>query len=387
MILDNLSDFFLGLTDPRTPDNQTYPFEYLMLMALCGSMAGISSCVGLADYAETYASFFSSYFKLPYTPRHDTFLELLSRIDSEEMEKWFRARTGDIIKLCSLVPMPETRSKKNKKSCSKYQQICIDGKTIRNSGFNNPFHIVSAWYENLEIVLGQEKVEDKSNEITAIPKLVESISLPKNCIISIDAMGCQSEICQKIIDRKAEYVVSVKENQPTLFINTLTQIEEEFEQASSTYQSENKGHGRIEKRHCMAMGVDTEKYDFKNWPGIKAIYVVDSDILTKRRGKEKRSLTSRYFISSVLIPAEEMLQIIRNHWGIEVKLHWRLDVVMNEDKACIQEEMAAINVNRLRKMSLNILNPIRGDKSVASMNRKCMNPTNSINILDNLFYP
>lgn len=386
MISENLRDFFLGLTDPRVPDNQQYPFEYLMLMALCACMAGIDSCVGIADYAETYASFFSSYFKLPYTPRHDTFLEILSRIDSQEMEKWFRNRTGDIIKLRSQIPIPETKNKK-KKSSSKYQQVCIDGKTIRNSGFNNPFHIVSAWYENHEIVLGQEIVADKSNEITAIPKLIDSIELPENTIVSMDAMGCQREICQRIIDKGANYIVAVKGNQPTLFFNTLFQIEEDYEKAHSTHQSENKGHGRLEKRHCVAMGVDPENYDYNDWPSIQAVYAVDSDVITKRKGKEKRSLTTRYFVSNILLPAEEMLGIIRSHWGIEVKLHWRLDVVMNEDGACIQEEMAAVNINKLRKMSLNILNTVRGDKSLASMNRTCMNPDNSINILNKIAYP
>lgn len=384
----NLVEFFEGLTDPRIKDNQKYPFEYLMLMALCATLAGIDSCLGIADYAETHASFFSSYFNLPYTPRHDTFLEILSRMDQREMETWFRKRTNDILKLIPDLLQP--KDIENKKSASEkinYQQVCIDGKTIRNSGFINPFHIVSAWYENLGIVLGQEKVANKSNEITAIPALIESLELPKNTLISTDAMGCQSEICQKIVDKGADYVIAVKGNQPTLFLSTLAQIEEDFEQAESTHQSENKGHGRTEKRHCIAMLADHEKYNFKDWPGLKAIYAVDSDVITKQRGKEKRSLTTRYFVSSILIPAEDMLGYIRKHWGIEVKLHWRLDVVMNEDQACIQEEATAINMNKLRKMALNILNPIRGKTSIASMNRKCMNPAQSIKILEKLLYP
>lgn len=383
-----LVEFFEGLTDPRVKDNQKYPFEYLMLMALCATLAGIDSCVGIADYAETYANFFSSYFKLVYTPRHDTFLEILSKMDQNEMEIWFRKRTHDILELIPNTPQPKT-TQNNESSSPKtnYQQVCIDGKTIRNSGFLNPFHIVSAWYENMGMVLGQEKVADKSNEITAIPELIESLELPENTLISIDAMGCQSEICQKIMNKGANYVIAVKGNQPTLFMSTLTQIEEDFEQSESTYQSENKGHGRLEKRHCVAMLADPEKYNFKDWPGLKAIYAVDSDVITKRKGKEKRSLTTRYFISSVLIPAEDMLEYIRKHWGIEVKLHWRLDVVMNEDQACIQEEAVAINMNRLRKMALNILNPIRGNTSIASMNRKCMNPAQSIKILDKLLNP
>lgn len=382
------ADFFEGLTDPRAKDNQTYPFEYLMLMALCATLAGIDSCVGIADYAETHAYFFSSYFNLPYTPRHDTFLDILSRIDQDEMEVWFRKRANDIVKIISCIPKPEDlENEKSKSKNTKYQQICIDGKTIRNSGFLNPFHVVSAWYENMGIVLGQEKVSDKSNEITAIPKLIESLELPENALITMDAMGCQSEICQKIIDKGADYIIAVKENQPTLFLSTIAQIEEDFENAESTYESENKGHGRIEKRRCVAMPADIEKYNFKDWPGLKAIYVSDSDVITKRRGKEKRSLVSRYFVASALTDAEDGAEYIRNHWGIEVKLHWRLDVVMNEDQACIQEESAAINMNKLRKMALNIMNVTRGKVSLASMTRKCMNPSQAIKIFDKLFNP
>ena len=382
------ADFFEGLTDPRAKDNQQYPFEYLMLMALSATLAGIDSCVGIADYAETHASFFSSYFKLSYTPRHDTFLYILSKIDQEEMEAWFRKRANDILKIASCTPVSEeTQSKKSTPKKIKYQQICIDGKTIRNSGFTNPFHVVSAWYENAGIGLGQEKVSDKSNEITAIPKLIESLEFPKNTLISMDAMGCQKEICQKIIDREADYIIAVKENQPTLFLSTLAQIEEDFENAESMYQSKNTGHGRIEKRHCVAMSADNLKYDFKDWPGLKAIYAVDSDVITKRRGKEKRTFATRYFVASALMSAEDGLEYIRSHWGIEVKLHWRLDVVMNEDQACIQEEAAAINMNKLRKMALNMLNTTRGKTSVASMTRKCMNPSQTIKIFDNLFNP
>ena len=381
-------DFFEGLTDPRAPDNQKYPFAYLMLMALCAALAGIDSCVGIADYAETHAAFFSSYFNLTYTPRHDTFLNILSRIDKDEMEVWFRKRTGDILKLVShLLKTESSYGKAGSLPQKTYQHICIDGKTMRNSGFTNPFHVVSAWYETKGIVLGQEKVDDKSNEITAIPTLIASLDLPENSLITLDAMGCQRDICQQIIDKGADYVIAVKGNQPTLFFNTLTQIEEGFEKAQSTYQAENKGHGQIEKRQCTALKIDPKEHGFKDWPGLKVVYAVDSDVITKRRGKEKRSLTTRYFISSVLIPADEMLGYIRRHWGIEVKLHWRLDVVMNEDHACLQEEVAALNMNRLRKMALNVMNLTKEKMSFASMNRKCMNPSYAITILNKLLNP
>lgn len=382
----DLTYLFDGLTDPRAKDNQKYSFHYLMLITLCATLSGIDSCVGIQDYAEAYVDFFSSYFKTPFTPRHDTFLELLSKLDNQEMEVWFRKRTRDILMFVQNHSPPTTApSPKNKVKTHKYRHFCIDGKTIRNSGYNNPFHIVSVWFADQEIVCGQEKVAEKSNEITAIPTLVESFDFPDHSIISIDAMGCQVDICQKIIDKGADYVISVKENQPTLFMSTLSQIEEENHH--SLCYTENKGHGRVEKRWCTAMAVDQKKRDFKGWPGIQAIYAVDADVLTKRRTKETRSLTTRYFVSSVLLPAEDMLTIIRNHWGIETKLHWRLDVTTNEDEACIQDETTAVNVNKLRKFSFNLLNPLKEKNSMASMFRKCGNPTHAIKILDKYFYP
>jgi predicted transposase YbfD/YdcC len=383
----DIKKLFEGLTDPRAKDNQTYPFECLLLIAVSAIMSGIDSFTGIEDYAETHKSFFDSYFKLTYTPTHDTFNRLFQILDINEFEAWFRIKSKVLIAFIEANNPPGLATfDKKTGQISRLKHIAIDGKTVRNSGFLKAYHIVTAWRVDHKIAIGQIKVEEKSNEITAIPVLIESLQSLDNTVVTMDAMGCQREICEKIIAKKGSYIIAVKENQPRLFENVRAQIEEEFETAYENCMTENKGHGRIEKRWCTAQDVDHKKFDFRNWPGIKTIYAIDSDILQKKRGVEKRHLATRYFVSNVKLSAEEALEKIRGHWGIEINLHWCLDVSLNEDGACIQLENAVVNFNVLRKFALNTLGVVKGKKSMVSMFRHCALPTNSINILDKFFH-
>lgn len=372
-----VKEFFSDLKDPRSPSNQTYPFECLMLMSICAAMAGIDSYVGIEDYAATHKDFFDDYFDLEYTPRHDTFLRLYLSLDMADFERWFRGKTGSLLEFIRM---------KNPPGINTLSHMVIDGKTIRNSGFLESYHIVTAWLADHKVALGQVKVHEKSNEITAIPELIQSQDTLKDTVVTIDAIGCQSHICDLIIEKDGSYIIAVKENQPTLFQSTQAQIEETFEQAYSKHMTENKGHGRQEKRYCVAQEVDVINFDYKDWPGIKTIYAVDTDTIRTKRGQEKRYLATRYFVSNLRLNADEALGIIRAHWGIEVNLHWCLDVSFNEDGACIQHERAAINMNVLRKFALNVLTFEKGKKSFKSMFRHCMLPSNAITILDKLFY-
>jgi predicted transposase YbfD/YdcC len=381
-----LTELFSGLEDPRAVDNQKYPFKYLMFISVCAAFSGIDSYVGIEDYAETHKDFFDKYFNLPYVPRHDTFSHLFSLLERDKLETWFRSKTNDLLAfIASEAPRETGKTSENNKK--RFNHIAIDGKTIRNSGFLNSYHMVTAWFANHKISLGQVKIDDKSNEITAIPELIEQIDFPNDTIITIDAMGCQREICHKIIEKGCHYFIAVKENQPTPFESTVAQMEEHCDKEHSLHESSNKGHGRVEKRWCTAHAVDTQNFDYKDWPGIKAIYAIDADIVTKRRGKEKRSMSSRYFLSSVLLPADEAAEYARDHWGIEINLHWCLDVSLNEDEACIQSENSAINMNILRKFALNILEQVKGKKSMKSMFRNCAIPQNTIKILNKCFCP
>ena len=368
----DLRKFFKEITDPRHPDKQTYPFEYLMLIAICAAMAGIDSYAGIEDYAETHKEFFDSYFKTPYVPRHDTFIRLFQGIDINEFEQWFRLKTQELIDFIERHNLPLVQEIKH---------MAIDGKTVRNSGFLTPYHIVTAWRSDYKLAVAQVKVEEKSNEITAIPTLLDAFDTLKDTVITIDAMGCQIDICEKIISKNGDYIIAVKENQPTLFMHVQAQIEEDFKQAYSTCSTEDKGHGRREKRWCAAQTVNLTKFDFKQWPGIKAIFAVDADVYQKKKGQEKRTQSTRYFVSSKAFEANEALSFIRNHWGIEVNLHWCLDVSFNEDNACCQRDNATINMNLLRKFALNILTLDKEKKSMTAMFRRCMNPHQPIKIL------
>lgn len=371
----DITNLFEELTDPRDQSGQIYPFENLMLMAVCAAFAGIDSFVGIEDYASTHKDFFDQFFKTSYFPRHDTFNRLFGALDMVEFEQWFRKKAQAVVDFVSTHnPNP-----------SFFNHIAIDGKTIRNSGFTKPYHIVTAWLATNKIALGQVKVDEKSNEITAIPELIAALDLEKTVVTS-DAMGCQRQICKDIIAKGGHYLIAVKDNQPTLFENVIAQIEETFEKGHSQTFATNKGHGRHEKRWCLVMNADKESYNFRDWPGIKSIIAVDSDVVkTDRSGKKKHSQATRYFVSSTVMEADQALEIIRAHWGIEINLHWCLDVSFEEDTAGVQLENAAINLSVLRKFSLNSLTAVKGKKSLRSMFRYCMAPQNAIKILNNIY--
>jgi predicted transposase YbfD/YdcC len=348
----NLTELFEGLSDLRGTSNQTYPFTYLMLIAICASMAGIDSFVGIEDYAAAHKDFFDRYFGTIYTPRHDTFNRLFQNIDSAKLETWFRKQSQKLISFIEQNKPPMLASETP--NVSRKNHIPIDGKTVRNSGFERSYHIVTAWCANHKITLGQIKVAEKSNEITAIPVLIDEIDV-KGSVITIDAMGCQRAICEKIIEKEAHYLIAVKDNQPTLFSNVVSQIEENFEDAYSAHETTNKGHGRCEFRRCVAQTFNHQDFNAHNWPGLTTIYGVDSDVTRrKKNGDTKRSLATRYFVSNIKLETPEALEIIRAHWGIEINLHWCLDVSFNEDGACVLLENAVVNGNIMRKFALNI---------------------------------
>lgn len=344
-----------------------------MCMAVCALMAGIDSFVGMDDYAKIHKAFFDGYFNHIYTPSHDTFRNLFRDLNMQEFETWFRKTAEQLKSFMDKANFPSSGNRR--------KHYALDGKTVRNSGIEKPLHIVTAWLSGYGISMGQVTVDEKSNEITAMPKLLKELDI-KGAVITSDAMGCQQELCSLIIENGGDYIIAVKENQPTLYHNVVAQIEETFEFAYSEHMTKEKGHGRIEMRKCLVMEKNEEDYNFKNWPGLKTMICVDTDVTRKnKKGEQKRSLMTRYFISSMKLDALEALDIIRAHWGIENKLHWCLDVSLNEDKACILEENAVVNINILRKFVFNIFTSLKEKTSFPSMFRQCMAPQNAIKFL------
>ena len=255
--------------------------------------------------------------------------------------------------------------------------IALDGKTLRRSHDRNSgkaaIHMVSAWASENSLVLGQTRVDAKSNEITAIPELLNLLDL-SGCIVTIDAMGCQKKIAQQIVNREADYILAVKENQGRL----LADVKDLFGCGQSTgfedmkhdfCQTIDKGHGRIEIRRCWTID-DPEQLSYvefgKEWPGLSSIGMVTAE----RREGDRVSVESRYYISSLESDASRLLQATRSHWGIENSVHWVLDVSFREDESRVRTGNAPENLAIIRHMALNLLRQDRTSKISIRAKRK-----------------
>ena len=243
--------------------------------------------------------------------------------------------------------------------------ISIDGKTIRNSGKESALHIVSAWCHQNQLVFGQEKVNSKSNEITAIPKVLDLLDL-ENKVITIDAMGAQREICQKIVGAKGDYVISLKGNQRTLHNDVKLYLSDPKNHETINENNE-KGHGRLEQRIAIVAHDVAWLNELHDWPGLNGIGQITATVWKK--GKETKE--TRYYISSLALDASRLNEIARKHWSIENQLHWSLDVLFNEDKACIRNDNAA-EKDILCKWAMAVLVKAKSkpDQTIKSVMRK-----------------
>jgi predicted transposase YbfD/YdcC len=311
-------------------------------------LSGIDSFSGIHDFTESHLESLKNYFLLPHgAPSHDTYQRFWDALSPHQFLESFHAFTLSLKKMAGEV-------------------ISIDGKTIRNSGIDKPFHIVIAWCQSNQLVLAQEKVASKSNEITAIPKLLKLLDL-QDRVVTIDAMGAQREICQQIIDQNGEYVISLKGNQGTLYEDVCSFLAD-TDHHEDTNENNDKGHGRLEQRTAAVSSmVDWLKKEHE-WPGLSAVGMVTAKVLRK----EKETIETRFYISSFAISARKLNEVARAHWGIENQLHWRLDVVFNEDKACIRNDNASENMDIMRKWALNILSKTKKkpDQSIKGLMRK-----------------
>jgi predicted transposase YbfD/YdcC len=291
----------------------------------------------------------SKYFDLSGgVPSHDTYQRLWGSISPTEFRASFMEFVESLKKIDSEI-------------------ISIDGKTIRNSGKGKPLHIVSAWCHNNSMVFAQEKVQAKSNEITAIPEILKKLDL-KGKIITIDAMGAQRSICSDIVARGGDYVISLKGNQGNLHEEVKLFLEDTVNH-KFTNENNDKGHGRIERRVAVTSHDVDWLQEIHNWPGLCSVGRVTSEVV--RKGKE--TVEERFYISSLPLDAQRLNDIARKHWGIENQLHWRLDLVFNEDKACIHNDNSTENMNILRKWSMAVLvkakkKPAQSLKSVMRRN-------------------
>lgn len=346
---NEISKIFEKVTDPRSNRNQRHPLVSIIGISLLGAIGGIDSFIGLGDFAEAHLESLEKYFDLPFgAPSHDTFRTLWSMINPEEFNESFHEFTQCIANLKTGV-------------------ISLDGKTVRNSG-QNLFHVVSVWCNANELTLAQEKVGLKGGEIKVIKNLLSLLEL-NNRVVTIDAIGCQRAICEQIEEQGGDYLIGLKGNQKTLHKDIIQFFANENErEACLQWDEHNKGHGRIEHRTAVVTDQIEWLQQKHNWPNLKSIGMVTSKVM---RG-DHESEEHRYYITSLPADAEIFCKTARTHWGIENKLHWRLDVTYNEDKACITDENAVENMSIIRKWALNILQKAKSkpDQSIKSIQRK-----------------
>jgi len=325
--------------------NIRHKLSEVLVLALCATMAGCQSFNEMEMFASTKIDFLRKFLILQNgTPDADTFRRILEKVSPDEFQKYL-TNAQEVCK-------------------EKWQIVNIDGKTMRGSGnmVHNPYHVVSAYVSDKKMTLGQITVDEKSNEITAIPKLLDLIDI-KGDVVTIDAMGCQREIARRIVEKNGDYVLAVKRNQPDLH----DLIEDYYSACNDKpiHVEEEKNKGRIEKREYF-LCTNTKWVDNGKWSNLQGVGCVKSTV----EHKGETTTTTRYYITT-LINGEKFANSVRGHWSIE-SMHWMLDVVFGEDKNRARKDHSAKNLNILRKTALTLLSKLDVGMNRPSMRCKMM---------------
>jgi predicted transposase YbfD/YdcC len=336
---------FGNVEDPRVAYLVIHPLINIITIALCAIIAGADNWSEVATFGERRKEWLGRFLDLRQgTPAHDTFSNLFGMLDPGELQNGFLSWVQAVHQRVT------------------GEVVAVDGKKLRHSfdtASGQPMiTMVNAWASEAELVLGQLKVTDESNEITAIPALLRLLDL-HGCIITIDAIGCQRDIATQIVEQGADYLLAVKSNQEQLYedIELFFRLSAEngFAKVNHTHaRSVNKGHGRIEVRDCWAIsGEESLQFlrAYEEWPRLQTIVRIDSE----RHLGDKVSRESRFFISSLPNDAEHLLHVKRSHWTIENKLHWVLDIAFREDDSRVRLGHGAENLASLRHMAVNLL--------------------------------
>jgi len=343
-----LADRFSDLDDPRERGKVIYPLTDVLVIAVCAAIAGAESYEDIVLYGKSKKSWLTGFLDLEHgIPSHDTFRRVFGLIDAKAFEACF------------------TSWAKSQAEEPDGEVVAIDGKTIRRSFDHgkeqSPLHVVSAWASEQSVVLAQEVVEEKSNEIPAIPEVLETLQL-EGALVTIDAMGCQIDIAQGILEEKADYLLALKANHETAYRAVQAHFEERcfgagaFERgAESRLRSDgfDESHGRVVRRRVFACEEASELEDLSEWPGLRSVVGVET--IRTVKGESETNAEIRYFLSSREAGDEALEDAARRHWSIENSLHWVLDVTFNEDQSRVRDETAASNWAVLRKIALNLL--------------------------------
>lgn len=357
---------FLGpfneLDDPRKSPATRHLFHEMLFISLAAVLAGAEGFVDIESFARSKKDWLSSFLKLPKgIPSHDAFGDLFALLDPEAFNSAFVEWTSQL-----------------REEVSK-EVIAFDGKTMRGSHDRSKgkamIHTVSAWATGNRLVLGQVATEEKSNEITAIPKLLKLLNL-EGCVVTIDAMGTQKAIAAEIIAQKADYILALKGNHET-FHNEVKELMEDPDTLKELQKQgarlecfieEEKNHGRLEKRSCVALQkTDWFREDWQ-WAGLKTLVMIERH--RKNRPDEEYTLERHFYLTSLEAEAKEIATMVRNHWGIENSLHWVLDVTYREDASRVRKDHAAANLSTLRKWTLNLFKSAPGPSSIRQKQKK-----------------
>jgi predicted transposase YbfD/YdcC len=337
---------FEELQDPRVERTKKHKLMDMVAIAICGVICGADNWVEIAYFGEVKEAWLRQFLELPNgIPSHDTFNDVFARIKGEEFQRCFMNWVQAVAVL------------------TEGEVVSVDGKALRRShdktSGKEAIWLVNAWASQNHLALGQRPVDDKSNEITAIPTLLKLLTL-KGCIVTIDAIGCQTDIAQTIVDQEADYVLSVKKNQPSLYedLEELFKgaMEAHFHQTPHSYaRTLDKGHGRVEVRRCWTLFAPEFLAYVRNkdaWANLQTVIMVQRE---RHLPNHDPSLETAYFISSLSTEAAEFLKIIRSHWGVENGLHWVLDMAFREDDARLRKGYGDQNFAVLRQLALNLL--------------------------------
>src|ERR1700682_4929640 len=343
-------EYFKDLPDPRQRGKVTYPLDEVLLLCLLAVLGGAETFVDIARFGEKKIGLLRRF--RPFrdgTPSHDHLGDIFATLDAGKFQRcfvaWIAALTG-----------------------TSADVIAIDGKTLRRSyqkkGAKAPIHMVSAFAARQRLVLGQVKVADKSNEIVAIPALLAMMAI-EGSIVTIDAMGCQREIAQQILDQKADYVLALKGNQGTLREDVEVFVAEQkangFKDTKvSRHQTVDGDHGRIETRTYTAIHEIAWLQERHNWPGLRGVVMVES---TREIG-DKIERETRFYITSLVLWASQLGPAIRSHWAIENSLHWVMDMIFRDDECRVRKEHAPANFTTIKHMAHNLIRKAPGKDSL-----------------------
>ncbi len=335
---------FSNLTDPRRTNkgNFTYPLNEILFLTISAVVSGMKGWSDIELFGKSKLDWLQQYF--PYQngiPSHDVLNKVFSALNSEAFSHSFISWINSISDM------------------TKGEVVAIDGKTIRGSGSQgkSAIHIVSAYACENRLCLAQEATEEKSNEITAIPRLLDLMAI-KGCVVTTDALGCQKKIAEKIVEKQADYVLMVKDNQKNLKLD----IEQSFDSLKIIQHNQtlDSGHGRIEIRTCEAIDDLSLIKARRNWKGLQSVIRISSERIDKKTNTTSKAI--RYYISSIKPDAKRMNQIVRDHWKVENNLHWNLDVIFNEDAGLKKKGNSPFNFNIVNKIALTLIEQNKNNK-------------------------